>query len=82
MVLAAILMICVLVAIFLVNAVGLTRFLDTLDCTRCDFVLFAEFRNFVGKNCSTVGQFRWGIFPAYLLSKFGPLIGKSFYLLG
>lgn len=36
--------------ILTVNLVGLTRSLDTLDCTRCNFIFFAEFGNLTGNS--------------------------------
>ena len=36
--------------ILTVNLVGLTRSLDTLDCTGCNFIFFAEFGNLTGNS--------------------------------
>jgi len=69
-------------SVFPVNTVGFACALNTLDCSLCDFILFAEFRNLTGQHCSTVSQFRWSIFSPYLLDDFRPLCGKGIYLPG
>ncbi len=55
-------------------------FLDALDGSLCNLVLFAELRNFTGQHCTAVCQFRWSIFSPHLLNDFRPLCGKGFYL--
>jgi hypothetical protein len=79
---AAISIVCVLTSVFLVYAVGFARALNTLDGSLCNLVLFAEFRNFTGKHCTAVCQFRRSILSAHLLNDFRPLCGKGFHLLG
>ena len=71
-----------LISVFLVYAVGFACALNTLDCSLCDFILFAEFRNLTSQHCSTVSQFRWSIFSPHLLDDFRPLCGKGFHSLG
>ena len=66
----------------MVNTVGIPCSLNAFDCTLSDLVLFTKFGNFAGQHCSTVRQFRRGIFPAHLLDDFRPLRGKGFHLLG
>ena len=68
--------------ILAVYAVGFACSLDALNCPLCDFILFAEFRNFAGQPCTAVCQFRRCILTAHLLNDFRPLRGKAFHLLG
>lgn len=79
---SAAVMICMVFLILAVYAVGFARALNTLDCSLCNFILFAEFRNLTGKHCTAVCQFRRGIFPSHLLNDFRPLCGKGIYLPG
>ena len=75
-------MICMVFLILAVYAVGFARALNTLDCSLCNFILFAEFRNLTGKHCTAVCQFRRSILSAHLLDDFSSLRGKGFYLPG
>ena len=71
-----------LISVFLVYTVGFACALNTLDCSLCNLVLFAEFGNLTGKHCTAVSQFRRSIFSAHLLNDFSPLCGKGIYLPG
>ena len=75
-------MICMVFLVLAVYAIGFTRPFDTLDCSLCNLVLFAEFRNLAGQRHALVGQFRRGILSAHLLNDFRPLRRKGFHLLG
>ena len=79
---AAVPIVCILISVFLVYAVGFACSLDALDGSLRNFILFTKFGNFAGQHCSTVCQFRRGILSAHLLDDFRPLCVKSFYLLG
>ena len=68
--------------VFPVNTVGFARALNTLDCSLCDFILFAEFGNLTGQRHALVCQFRRGVLSAHLLDDFSSLRGKGFHLLG
>ena len=71
-----------LTSVFLVYAVGFACSLDALDGSLCDFILFAELRNFTGQRHALVSQLRRSILSAHLLDDFRPLRGKGFHSLG
>ncbi len=75
-------MICMVFLVLAVYAIGFTRPFDTLDCSLCNLVLFAEFRNLAGQRHALVSQLRRCILSAHLLDDLGTLCSKAFHLLG
>ena len=74
--------VCMLISVFLVYAIGFSRSLDALNGALCDFILFAEFDNLTGQRHAAVCQFRRCVLSAHLLDDFSPLRGKGFHPLG
>ena len=71
-----------LTSVFLFNTVGIPCSLNAFDCSLCNLVLFAEFRNLAGQRHALVSQLRRGVLSAHLLDDFRPLRGKGFHLPG